>query len=167
MSKSLSNYFNLLNLEETFVIDVDELYRNYIKLQQFSHPDKLLNKSHTEKMILLEINSNLNKAYQVLKDDKARAEYLLSLKNILVNQEENNIDADPIMLSEILELNEEVIEADATSLAVINKRLILDIQECWKNFKNHYSKEEYELAGHSMIKLQYLNKISDQLKSKK
>lgn len=167
MSKSLSNYFNLLNLEETFAIDVDELYRNYIKLQQFSHPDKLLNKSHTEKMILLEINSNLNKAYQVLKDDKARAEYLLSLKNILVNQEENNIDADPIMLSEILELNEEVIEADATSLAVINKRLILDIQECWENFKNHYSKEEYELAGHSMIKLQYLNKISDQLKSKK
>ncbi len=166
MSKALDNYFNMLNLEQKFNINKEELYQNYIKLQQVFHPDKVINKPHAEKMQALELAATLNKAYQTLSDDKLRAEYLLSLNNIHINREETNFNADPSMLNDMLELSEEVMEVDFDELKSIRERVNQQSEDCWIEFKAKYAKNNFEDAAHAMIKLQYLNKIIDQLNSR-
>ena len=146
----MSNFFNLLNLEQIFDIDKDELHKNYIKLQQVLHPDKQINKSHVEKIMAMEYATKLNNAYQTLSDDKKRAEYLLSLDGIIINQEEgNNVAPDPIMLNEILEISE---NPESYNISLMK-------EEAWNIFKRNYIKRDLQEAAQSLIKLQYLNKI--------
>lgn len=145
-----NDYFELLGCEKSFDINEDLLYENYIKLQQVFHPDKQVNSSNIEKNQAIEYTTNLNKAYDVLKDEKKRAEYLLFLKGILVNQEEkNSFNPDPEMLEEILELTE---NADVFQLETMKN-------ECIDNFRIHYRNNEFEQAAQAIIKLQYLEKI--------
>lgn len=145
-----SNYFELLGCEQIFDIDQDALHDNYIKLHQLFHPDKQVNKSPAEKIQAIEYASNLNTAYQILRNDKERAEYLLYLEGIFINREENNnIQPDPLMLNEIIELSE---EPDIDQISDMQ-------EECIEKFKIHYSNKELEEAAHAIIKLQYLRKI--------
>lgn len=145
------NYFQLLGIEQSFKIDQEFLYQNYLKLQQILHPDKLLTKSNAEKLIAMEYISKLNNAYEILKDDKRRAEYLLYLNGIIINQEEgNNVAPSQLMLLEILEISENPIEQEIKEMQ----------QECWNDFNDHYSKGEFQHAAQAIIKLQYLTKIN-------
>ncbi len=144
------NYFELLNLEKKFDINKDRLHQNYIRLQQILHPDKQFNKTNSEKFLAMEYTAKLNKAYQILNDDKKRAEYLLSLEGIIINKEENNnVHLDPIILNEILEINEEPEKYDISLIK----------QECWDSFINHYASNNFKAAAQEIIKLQYLNKL--------
>ena len=146
------NYFDLLGIKQGFNIDQETLYQNYLKLQRLFHPDKQINKSHSEKIIAIEYTANLNKAYETLKNDKTRAEYLLSLHNIIVNQEENNnVNPDPIMLSEILELSEDPNSQDIEKMKA----------ECLESFKHNFDHQNLQTAAQAIIKLQYLSKISN------
>ena len=134
------NYFELLSLKEEFNIDKDILY----------HPDKLLNKSHIERLAALELASKINHAYETLNDDKKRAEYLLFLKDIVINQETgNNIIPESGMLAEILELSEDANQGIIETLK----------QEAWNMFKLNYEQKNFEQAAQAIIKIQYLNKL--------
>ena len=146
-----SNYFELLGIKQDFLIDQELLYQNYLKLQHILHPDKLSTKSQAEKIISMEYTAKLNKAYNILNDDKKRAEYLLSLHGVIINVEENNnVQPDSLMLNEILELSEEHQNPeDIHSMQ----------QECWNIFRSNYSKGDFKAAAQGMIKLQYLNKL--------
>lgn len=145
------NYFDLLSIAHSFDIDKNQLYTNYIALQQLLHPDKYANKTKAEKLLAIEYTSKLNKAYQTLNDDKSRAEYLLSLEGIIINQEENNnVHPNPMMLHEILELSEEPENHDISSMK----------EESLEGFKALYSKGEFESAAQEIIRLQYLSKIN-------
>jgi molecular chaperone HscB len=145
------DYFIMFNLEQKFDIDQKLLQENYLKLQQICHPDKQINKTNSERIFLLKYASKLNDAYETLKDDKRRAEYLLFLNGIIINQEEgDNVKPDPIMLSEILEISE-----DPENFA------FTDIQEeLWQNFKDSYNKKDLQAAAQQIIKLHYLSKIA-------
>ncbi len=143
------NFFILLNIPQEFEIDFERLEKNYVKLQQLFHPDKQVNKTKAEKLFALELAAKINKAYGVLKDDKKRAEYLLSLHGIIINQEEgNNIDPDKSMLLEILEISEDPLGYDIAKMK----------EKCWENFKLEFAKGSYKEAAQAIIKLQYLNK---------
>lgn len=145
------NYFTMLNLPQEFDIDQNKLYKNYIKLQQILHPDKQVNKTRFEKILTLEYTAKVNQAYQTLKNDKKRAEYLLYLEGIIINQEEgNNIHPDPAMLLEILEISEDPKDYDISVMK----------HECWRVFKQYYAEKDLKSAAQGIIKLQYLNKIS-------
>lgn len=148
MSKIEENYFQILDLKPEFAINQQLLQQNYLKLQQIFHPDKQTNKSTKEKIIAAEFSAKLNHIYQILKDDKKRAEYLLSLHKVIINSDDSNLKPDPLMLAEILELNEEK-----------NYNLIKEKQaDCWNEFISNYP-NDLAKAGQAMIKLQYLNKI--------
>lgn len=145
------NYYIMLNLEQKFDIDKNLLQENYLKLQQICHPDKQVNKTNSERIFLLEYASKLNHAYETLKDDKKRAEYLLFLNGIIINQEEgDNVKPDPIMLSEILEMSE-----NPENFAFADME-----EELWQNFTASYDKKDLKSAAQQIIKLHYLRKIA-------
>lgn len=144
------NYFELFKIKQDFLIDKQILYENFIELQKLFHPDKQINKSNVEKSVAIKLSQVANKAYDILNDDKKRAEYLLFLTGIVINQEEgNNIEADPLMLLEILEISENPQDYNLDSL----------IEESWDNFKDNFANKDFTKAAQAIIKLQYLNKI--------
>jgi molecular chaperone HscB len=148
MSKLEQNYFELLNLPPQFEIDKKQLLANYVKLQELFHPDKLINKSSAERILGAKNSANLNNAYQVLGDDKKRAEHLLYIKDIIVNRDDSNIKPDITMLAEIMELSEDPNESEITILK----------KECWDLFKMNYP-NDLQQAAQAIIKLQYLTKL--------
>ena len=66
------NYFNIFGIPEEFDIDYIKLTTRYIELQRQHHPDR-------GGPVL---PFDLNQAYEILKDDIARAEHLLFSKGI-------------------------------------------------------------------------------------
>jgi molecular chaperone HscB len=148
MSSSMDNYFELLNLPQKFEIDKKQLFTNYIQLQQLFHPDKLVNKSSAEKILGAKSSANLNNAYQILGDDKKRAEHLLLLNNIIINNDDSNVKPDISMLAEIMELSE---DPNKDKIAVLK-------HECIEIFKTNYP-DNLQKAAQAIIKLQYLTKL--------
>lgn len=80
----MNNYFKLLGIEQNYAINLDLLDQQYFAMQLKYHPDKVGDIS--EKNFNLAISIDLNKAYSVLKDDLARAEHLLMLNNVNLDE---------------------------------------------------------------------------------
>ncbi len=147
------DFFELFNLTPNFFIDEKLLFKNYTELQKAFHPDKQINKSSSERIIALELSSKLNKSYEVLKSPKSRAEYLLFLKDIIVNQEHgNNVEAPFELLEEIMEINENPSSYNINGMK----------EACLKNFPQFYEQQKYKEAAQELIKLQYLSKIKEE-----
>ena len=81
------NFFTLLQLPETFVIDLKKLDQNYQSIQKEIHPDRFASLADEEKKASIKKTAEVNDAYQTLKSPIRRAEYLLHLHDINIHDE--------------------------------------------------------------------------------
>ena len=65
------NYFELLGLPTQFEIDLTILDEHYRKLQSEVHPDRFVTASSNERMQSMQIATQANEAYQILKNSTA------------------------------------------------------------------------------------------------
>ena len=80
----MNNYFKLLGIDQAYAIDFNLLDQQYFAMQSKYHPDR--GKDIEGKNLNLAISIDLNKGYLVLKDDLARAEHLLILNNMNLDE---------------------------------------------------------------------------------
>ena len=73
------NYFELFSISATFSINESLLSETYRELQKNYHPDKFAMCSDSDRLIAMQKSTEINDAYQTLKNSCLRAEYLLSL----------------------------------------------------------------------------------------
>lgn len=98
-----NNYFELLQLKQSYKIDPNILRQQYLLMQQKFHPDQAeasFKKEYIEKSMLI------NEAYKILTDDYKRAEYLLKINNIELSDQALNSHLTPQELEEILTQHE-------------------------------------------------------------
>ena len=108
------NYFELFNIPVSFDVDLSELPKTYQQLQRLTHPDKFASGSDQDKLVAIQKNAQVNDAYSVLKSPLSRAEYLLSLRGIDLQHEQQTIK-DTAFLMQQMEWREELAEiADRT-----------------------------------------------------
>ena len=81
------NYFELFEIPQNFDVDVAELAERYRELQKAVHPDKFANASEQQKLLAISKTAQVNDAFQTLKDPIRRAEHMLSLRGIDINNE--------------------------------------------------------------------------------
>ncbi|GLV36783.1 Heat shock protein cognate 20 [Carabus blaptoides fortunei] len=133
-------------------------------MQSLLHPDKYSNKSDEEKQISEEYSSIVNKAYNILQSPINRGLHLLSLKGETINESDKNDDKE--FLLEIMELNEEVEEANTPeellNLNKKNRQVLVEItQELSKAFKTDNIFE----AKKVLIRMKYYTSIATQINS--
>lgn len=124
-------HFDVFDLPRRHALDVSELERRYRELSRHWHPDRFSRAPAAERAAVLARATDLNEAYRVLKSPTRRAEYLLKLAGIDVNDESagNKLALDPAFLGEILELREELAEARAAGDAGRVRALAAQVQK--------------------------------------
>jgi molecular chaperone HscB len=103
------NYFELFNIPVSFDVDLSVLPQTYQQLQRLTHPDKFASGSEQEKLVAIQKNAQVNDAYSVLKSPLSRAEYLLSLRGIDLQHEQQTIK-DTAFLMQQMDWREELAE---------------------------------------------------------
>lgn len=102
--------FGLLGLAPRFDIDAATLERAYFERSKELHPDRFATAPVAERVAALSKARALNDAYQLLKKDASRAEYLLAHAGLTIGDNER---IDPALVMELLEDREVLAEARA------------------------------------------------------
>ncbi|XVN42559.1 MAG: Fe-S protein assembly co-chaperone HscB [Candidatus Rickettsia vulgarisii] len=161
----MSNYFELLDIEQKYDIDLEMLDKQYFVMQLKYHPDKA--RASEDKQSNLAISTQLNMAYQTLKDDLKRAEYLLSLHNIILDEEETRKSMSPEQLGDIwsdLELVE--ITEGIKELENILNNKITEQQQFIESLGVAFQNQNIQSALEITIKLKYLKNLISNIQLK-
>jgi molecular chaperone HscB len=120
-------YFELFGLTPAYDLDEQTLHRKYLSLTRNVHPDMVGQASPEERQHALAISSEMNRAYETLRDPVARAEYLLSLSGDADVTDSRSVP--PQLLGEIMTLREEIEEAHAAGDSAAMDRLRRQVGE--------------------------------------
>ncbi|MCC8399556.1 MULTISPECIES: Fe-S protein assembly co-chaperone HscB [Rickettsieae] len=161
----MNNYFELLGIEKKYDIDLSNLDRQYFSMQLKYHPDRI--NSNSEKQKNLAISIDINKAYAMLKDDLARAEYLLLLNNIVldditvrqgISKEQLNVVWNEL---EFVETTQEL-----TKLQSMLNNKILEKQQLTKSLTTAFQNQNMQDAVDSTIRFKYLKNLINNIQLK-
>uniref|UniRef100_A0A8C5LSX6 Iron-sulfur cluster co-chaperone protein HscB n=1 Tax=Leptobrachium leishanense TaxID=445787 RepID=A0A8C5LSX6_9ANUR len=160
------NYFQILDCDKSFVVNIKELQKKYRNLQRSLHPDYFSRKSQVEREMSEKQSSLVNKAYNTLLSPLKRGIYLLSLSGITL-EEGAESGADSQFLFDILEINEKLNECTSSAeieeignfVQVKYKSLILDVRDAFLQGDLHGAKL-------LLTKMKYFSNIQNQVKDK-
>jgi|GEM_PF-5457686 len=96
------NPFDLLELEPCFLLDLEHLQNKYRQLQKKYHPDRLTQASLAEQRQAQLRSTQINAAYQILKDPWKRVHILLYLAHFSLESQ----PANKSLLNEIFDAQE-------------------------------------------------------------
>lgn len=166
------DYFTLFNLPVDYQIDVHSLVPRYQELQRQFHPDRFATASENEKLQALQQTATVNEAYQTLKHPLRRAEYLLSLHDIDVQNEQHTMH-DTAFLMEQLELREELdllskrikqepVESEDRLLA-FSGRVAKMVKQRSEKLVQALAEQQWQAAADTVRKLRFLDKLQQQI----
>lgn len=165
------NYFILFGFEPQFVVDLELLRQRYIALQTRFHPDNFVGQSAIEKRVAIELSTQINHGYQVLKDPILRAKYLAKTHGIVIDKE-LIYQAEPDFLMQQMELREALENLDLDSDGKAQQAYCQEIQE---NINQYYDRLSQIFSGTSInntliiktiFELQFYQKIMDDFQLK-
>ena len=107
-----TTHFSLFGLPEHFEVDDDALNAAYRTVQSQAHPDRYAHAGNAERRVAMQWATRANEAYQTLRDPLKRATYLLHLRGVDV-QAENNTAMPPAFLMQQMEWREALGDAKA------------------------------------------------------
>jgi molecular chaperone HscB len=112
MTSLKDSHFDLFDLPAQFALDTATLDHAYRTVQAQVHPDRFAAAGDAQKRIAMQWATRTNEAYQTLRDPLRRARYLLSLRGIDVDAE-NNTAMEPAFLMQQMEWRENIEDAAA------------------------------------------------------
>ncbi len=137
------NFFELLGFQPQVDLDLAELRKAYIALQMGSHPDLSSgNETHS---------TDINQAYETLKNKESRILHLLSQNNLDIP-----IETDANWLMEMMEWNERIEDAQGSDEEILklNTQLVKFEEELWNGIFDIGKSEELNTQ-----KLEEINKL--------
>jgi molecular chaperone HscB len=160
------NHFRLFGLPQSFEIDSGQLDLHYRALQAQVHPDKSAHLSETEQRLAMQHSTQVNEAYQTLRNPLKRARYLLSLHGV-DTQEETNTAMPVDFLMEQMEWREAVAEADDVSvLDELEARLHRETRALENELAGKIDNEKnYADAAGLVRKLRFMEKLAEEIHS--
>lgn len=168
-TESLPTHFELFGLAPAFRVDRAQLDSVYRELQRTAHPDRFVNASDTERRVSAQQATQINEAYQVLKDPLRRGRYLLELAGIDHN-DEHRTTRDARFLMEQMELREALAEVRAApdrfaALGEIQLRIEAELAALTGTvgeLLDAPGNNELARAGEVLMKMQFYRRLQDE-----
>jgi molecular chaperone HscB len=164
----MPDYFEVLGVPRAYHIDHADAESRFHTLSKQWHPDRFAKASRREHLEALSRSRDLNDAWRVLKADVKRAEYLLKLEGIDISDEKSaSVKPDAALLMRIMELNEQLAEADAPTqralfveVAQLRERAI---QEVDRDFQRYEAGDRSVLPAlaQSLIAMRYYARFGE------
>jgi molecular chaperone HscB len=165
--ENTANYFELLELPQAYELDATKLEANFKRLQKMVHPDLYSRKSKKEQEASASASSALNVAYRVLRDDAARAQYLLKLQGFDAIGERAGRDTkvSPELLMQVMEARELISEASADEGEVkeLQRRTREAVTGCLSDLAAAFRSKDLATARSITVALQYYTKLEHEI----
>jgi molecular chaperone HscB len=136
-------YFELYDLPISLKIDAIQLKQKFYELSRKFHPDFFSQASENEQVDALEKSALINKAFKIFSKEDLTIQYVLQLKGLL--EEDEKYQLAPNFLMEVMELNEQLMEAkmedNVTKIAQLKSEILnlqSSIYEPVKAIVEHY-----------------------------
>ena len=161
------NYFELFHLAPSFALDTDQLAVQYRQLQQQYHPDRYATASEAERLQALQQASDVNAAYQTLKDPLSRAEYLLMLQGLDIRGEQQTLQDPEFLMQQLswreeLEALREAADPEA-QIPVFEQRISSEYNRLMQQLQQALEEVALPLAADAIRKLKFVRKLRDEL----
>lgn len=163
-------YFELFNIPVQLKVNAASLSKKFFELSKKYHPDYFANETEQIQADVLEKSALLNKAWKTFQNPDATIKYVLQQKGLLAEEEKYELPAGFLM--EVLEINEQIMDADgadaATGLKSKINNLQFEIYEPVKEMVENYqegvtSQKELLQVKEYYYKKKYLDRIHQQL----
>ena len=157
------NYFQIFQLDVSFQVNLEQLSERFHELQLTVHPDKFVVASDQEKRLAAQWASQINVAFDTLKQPLSRAIYLLKLREIDLEANPNLSPAflmGQVELRETLEEIEEEGEEALPKLEAFKKELKEAMTKTELEFGRFYIQPSAEKEAIQLVyELQFTNKL--------
>jgi molecular chaperone HscB len=169
------NYFEFYDFPISFELDEAALRQQFLRKSKQYHPDFYTLESDDKQAEILELSTQNNEAYKLLKDADKRLQYVLELKGLLGDPKTNALPQS--FLLEMMDVNERVMELqfdydEAThtllkeTLATQQQELRATVQALLENYNDATATDEELLAIRDYYyKNQYLKRLAENIDS--
>ncbi len=168
----MDSYFSFYELEESFFLDLGELKRKFYTKSRELHPDFHTQESEAKQEEVLRVSAYNNDAYNTLKDDDKRMEYILRLHDILGEEGSNKLDQ--MFFMEMMDINEALmdLQMDFDQVAYdkvigeinsIESDLYSEVEAAMKGYDEDKDVDRLQIVVKYYLKKKYLLRIKDNL----
>jgi molecular chaperone HscB len=141
------NYFELYEMPISLLPDQQQVKQKFYELSRKYHPDFYTRENDNEQAEALEMSSQVNRAFKVFSNKDETIKYVLQLKGLLEEEEKFNLPPDFLM--EMMELNEQLMDAkmeeDKQGIAAVKTAIANVEEEIYQPVKSIV--EGYQEAG--------------------
>lgn len=164
------NYFELFGLEVSFLLDENNLSTQYQQLQSRLHPDRFASSTDQDKRMAMQATTFINEAYNTLRDPQSRARYLLELAGIEFDIEKDTTQDMNFLMAQ-MSLREKIDEVDnqespLDELDELGLTAKQEKKQLTEKFQAQYSQQDWKQAKETVLKLQFFNRLQQQIKRK-
>ncbi|KJK23713.1 co-chaperone HscB [Burkholderiaceae bacterium 16] len=156
------DYFALFGLPVGYAVDEAALDAAYLTVQSQAHPDRFANAGDAERRVAMQWAAYANEAYRTLRQPLKRAIYLLTLRGVDI-QAENNTAMAPAFLMQQMEwreaLQEAVEEKDVARLDALLRELRSEKRERHAALGALLDAGDNAAAGGAARQLMFIEKI--------
>lgn len=160
-------HFELFDLPQQFQLDAADLQQRYRRLQQVFHPDRFASAGERDKLVAVQRTAQLNDAYQTLRKPLSRAEYLLSLRGIELQHEQQTIKDSTFLMAQMewRERIEAVAESEDLLAGVrsAEKDLASETKAYEQDLAAQINGDQNEAAADTIRKLKFMHKLAAEL----
>ena len=163
-------YFELFDIPVQLKVNAASLSKKFFELSKKYHPDYFANENEEAQAEALEKSALLNKAWKTFQNPDATIKYVLQEKELL--EEEEKYKLPPAFLMEVLEINEQLMDADdqdtltnlKSSIFNLQSEIYAPVKEIVESYQEGVTTEKELLqVKEYYYKKKYLDRISKQL----
>ncbi|GLS89999.1 co-chaperone protein HscB [Psychromonas marina] len=159
------NYFQLFSLPETFSVDKSVLANTYRELQKQYHPDKFVMLSDAERLTAMQKSTEINDAYETLKNSCLRAQYLLLLAGLDIALEQRTLQDTDFLMQQMMwrEQIESFSEDDEDEIDAFSANIQQQVNDLESNIGQQLQEEALEATANSVRKLKFMLKLQTEI----
>ncbi len=161
----MTNYFELLDLPISFMINPVQLDKQYFGLQVKYHPDRAMNQE--QKQQFQDLSVQINEAYENLKDDFKRSKAVLHANGIVFDDNASKNLLTELFLDEMfIEFERVEMLKDSDMLSEILADNYLTKRDLISELQKAFTDQNFQSAMRFTAQLRYIDNLIDKIKNK-